>query len=135
MKRLLAILAAVAVVVAAGIVATSKLGDRALLTPPPDAVAEGFFRDIATHRFDRAKTYLARLDSASVEDLRRLGASVEGTIGRVHDVRATTIAATDTKALVTARLKSDSGSEVISVALEFSSGEWKLVQSANAGSR
>lgn len=135
MRAIVSVLAAIAVVMAIELLATSQLDDRELLTPPPDAVAEGFYREIVAHRFDRAATYLSDSENTSVEELRQLGASIEGRLGRVHDVKAATIARTDTEALVTTLLKSDSASDAISSRLQFSSGEWKLVQSANAGSR
>jgi hypothetical protein len=135
MRALLGVLSAIAIVVAIEVLATSRLHDRELLTPPPEAVAEGFYREIVAHRFDRAVTYLSDSESTSVEELRQLGASIERRLGRVHDVKAVTVDQTDTEALVTTRLKSETASDAISSHLRFSSGGWKLVQSANAGSR
>ena len=53
-----------AITVAAGLALNAAVvflgGDRATLVPPPDAVAEVFVRQLATHRFDRALPHLSR---------------------------------------------------------------------------
>lgn len=64
MKPLI-LVAAIAAAALGGIgAAVFGAGDRSVLVPPPEAVAEGFTRELVEHRYDLALRYLSR-------DLRR----------------------------------------------------------------
>lgn len=75
---------------ALGVVAASVfgLGDRSVLVPPPEAVIEGFVRELATHRYSPALSYLrpelAR--SAGADSLRVLASRLESRAGSIRDV-------------------------------------------------
>jgi hypothetical protein len=121
--HLLRIVAGFAIVAAICFAAVSG-GDRETATPPPDAVAEGFFREVVTERFDRARPYVA--SAPTDRELQWLLARIESMAGHVDDVQADLVTRTDAKALVTVRLESASGSDAIPVSLSFSNGEWRV---------
>ncbi|MDP9191348.1 MAG: hypothetical protein M3P06_06570 [Acidobacteriota bacterium] len=100
-------------------------GDRETFVSPPDAVAEGFAREVVTKRWDRARTYLADPDSMSNAEIAALQKSWEQRIGDPSEVHAETISRTEDKALVNVNLKSARGSEAHLLALAFD-GEWKI---------
>ena len=122
--RAVVLIAGFAVVAAICSVAVGRLNDRELVIPPPDAVAEGFFREIVTERLDQAKPYVEQQPAES--ELQALHDRIELELGRVDDVKAELLTRTDTEALVTVQLESASGSTAIPTALLFSDGEWKL---------
>ena len=64
--------------------------DRQTLVPPPEAVVEGFARQLAAGRAERAIPYLARSvsEKISAERLREYEKRVERGLGDVGDVRA-----------------------------------------------
>ena len=133
MKRLIVVIVPMLLLIGLSAVATGPFGDRELFTSPPDAIAEEFYREIVTHRFARAAPLLA--EPVDPEGLRPLAAAIESRLGRVHDVSAEIVSRTDSRARVTVRLRSKDGSEAIPVSLRFERGEWKLIQSPDAGSR
>jgi len=100
-------------------------GDRATFVSPPDAVAEGFVREVVTKRWDRARTYLADPDSMSNAEIEGLQKSWEERLGDPSEVDAELVSRTDEQAVVNVRLKSAKGSAVIPFALAFD-GEWKI---------
>ncbi|HVE71783.1 MAG TPA: hypothetical protein VNI54_10470 [Thermoanaerobaculia bacterium] len=105
----------VAALVGATALAVS-LGDRELFVPPPDAVAEGFVREVITGRYSRAQEYLS--EPRPEKELRAL----RETLG--HDpteVEAEVISRTDEEALVNVRTTE----AAVALALEFE-GEWKI---------
>jgi hypothetical protein len=123
MTHMLRLLAGFALTLALCAAAVAR-GDRETVTPPPDASAEGFFREVVTERFDRARPYVVREPSDA--QLTSLLNRIETTAGKVDDVQADLITLTQDKALVTVRLESATGSEAIPVSLSFTEGEWKL---------
>jgi hypothetical protein len=108
--------------------ASIHLGDRSVLTSPPDAVAEGFVRELASERYERALPYLA--DSAqsriSVDTLRQYRAV------KLRDETAWDVSSqilSETKANATARAVvryAEGDSVVFRFPLEFSSGSWSI---------
>lgn len=133
MRRLVAVVATMLVLVGICGAATSLFGDRELFTSPPDAIAEEFYRQVVTHRFDRAVPLLAQpVDPGT---LRPLATGIQSRLGHVGDISADIASRTGAEALVTVQLRSKEGSEAIPVSLRFERGEWKLIQSPNAGSR
>ena len=133
MRRLVAVLATMLALVGISSAATSLFGDRELFTSPPDAIAEEFFRQIVTHRFERAVPLLA--EPVDPHTLRPLAAGIESRLGEVGQISAELVSRTETEARVTVQLRSKEGSETIPVSLQFERGEWKLIQSPDAGSR
>ena len=124
MKELVMIGVAAAVLLSAGWVATNQFDDRQLFTPPPDAVAEGFMREVVTRRLDRALNYLPD-SNAETEPLRLLADSIEERLGHVDDVQAETITSTDDEALVRVTLRSAKGSATLVVKTVWEKGGWK----------
>lgn len=99
-------------------------GDRETVTPPPDAVAEGFFRALVTDKFDQAEPYIT--EEPADEERQSLLGRIESQTGKVDDVRADLVTRTDAKALVRVRLESLTGSSEVPASLSFDRGEWKL---------
>lgn len=125
MKEIAGVIVATALLLGMSALAIEH-GDRATFVSPPDAVAEGFVREVMTKRWDRARTYLLDPDSTSNAELEAL----QQRLGDPTEVNAVTISRTDEKALVNVRLKSAKGSEVLMFALTFD-GEWKIRTGGN----
>lgn len=65
------------------------LGDSSVFVPPPEAVVEGFMRELATKRYERALPYLTE-DLAARTDadaLKSLTARLKSRTGDILDVR------------------------------------------------
>ena len=119
MRHLLAVVAAAAVLIGATALAVGPFDDRELFVPPPDAVAEGFVREVITGRYVRAQPYL--VEPMPEEELRALRARA----GDPSQVEAEVVSRTDERALVTVRVASGESSEALAFALVFD-GEWKI---------
>jgi hypothetical protein len=65
------------------------LGDTSVFVPPPEAVAEGFMREMATGRYERAREYLSKDLAARTgpDELKALAESLKGWTGEILDVR------------------------------------------------
>jgi hypothetical protein len=127
MKELVSVLVAVALVIAGTAVAVEHFHERETFIPPPDAVAEGFVREVLMKRWDRARPYLAKPDSMSNDDLEALEQSWESRAGDPSIIEAEIISRTNEEALATVRMQSEKGSEVVSFSLVFDR-EWKIVK-------
>lgn len=114
--KIVSVVIAFAVLAGATALAVEGFGDRALFVPPPDAVAEGFTREVMSGRYDRARTYLAESEAVTNDELRAMRR--EG----VTDVEAEIVSRTDTNAVVRVRLE---GEEALRYELEFDR-EWKI---------
>lgn len=125
MKELMMIAAATALLIGAGEVAVHRFDDRALFVPSPDAVAECFVRETMTRRFSRAASYLADGHS-SERDIQTIADTVESRLGRVDDVHTETISSNEKEALVSVRLRSAKGREILAVRTVFQRGAWKV---------
>jgi len=105
-----------------GITATAvHFGDRKLFVPPPDAVSEGFARELITKRWDRARAYLAEPESVSQEQLEEIAAK----LGDPMVIEAETVQENERDALAIVRVSSGNVSEAVSFALTFDA-EWKI---------
>jgi hypothetical protein len=125
MKEIAGVILATALLLGMSALAIER-GDRATFVSPPDAVAEGFVREVVTKRWDRARTYLADPDSMSNAEIEVLQKSWGQHIGDPSGIEAEIDSRTDEQANVNVRLKSAKGSAVLAFALTFD-GEWKLV--------
>ncbi len=123
MMRLLAVAIAFGLIAGAAALAVETFGDRELMIPPPDAVAEGFVRAVVNGRYEQARTFLAEESSMSDEELRTLGES----LGDPTEVEAETIARDEERALATVRTSGAEGSDVVSFTLTFDR-EWKIAR-------
>jgi hypothetical protein len=125
-RRLLSVVAAFAVLAGTGLVAVERFGDRELFVPPPDAVAEGFVREVVAGRYAGARTYLADPESMSDADVRKFDKAIESWIGgEPSEVEAKVVSRDHAQALTTVRLSSARGSQALSFKLEFDK-EWKI---------
>jgi hypothetical protein len=124
--RLLGILLITALLMGASAAAVGPMRDREIFTPPPEAVAEGFMREVMSNRYDQARAYLVKSDAVSNDVLGEMEHQVEGAIGDVHDVKSELASRTDNRALVVVRMKSAQSSDARGVALEWEDGEWKV---------
>ena len=127
MKEIAAVLLAFGLVTGATWLATQQGNDRELMVSPPDAVAEGFVREVTTGRYPRAKEYLAEPELLSNDDLRVLEQQLEAETGDPSEIEAELVNRDDERALVTVRLSSKEGSEAVTYALVFD-GEWKIAR-------
>lgn len=125
MARFLRVVIALAALVGASALAVSAFGDRELMVPPPDAVAEAFVREIITGRYARAREYLA--SPLSNEELRALEDAIESYTGEPTEVEAEVIARDDERALTNVRVSGGKGSQAVAFALIFNK-EWKIVR-------
>jgi hypothetical protein len=68
---------------------TLGLGDRQVLTSPPEAVVEQFARKLQTRRFHVALEHLDEdlIQKTTPEELGAATAGLEGKVGRIEDVR------------------------------------------------
>jgi hypothetical protein len=126
MKELVAVVLTAALLIGATALAVEQFDDRETFVPPPDAVAEGFARELVTKRWARARTYLAEPDSMSDAQLAALQQSWEERVGEPTQIEAEMISRDDEHALATVRLQSAQGSEAVALALVFDR-EWKIV--------
>lgn len=120
--RFLAVVALTALLIGGTALAVAR-GDRHLFVPPPDAVAEGYVRELVAKRWARAQEY--REEPAPESELEALQQRIEAAVGEPTKIEAETAGEDDEEALVTVRLSSAKGSEALHFALRFSEG-WKV---------
>lgn len=99
-------------------------GDRALMVSPPDAVLEGFVREVVMKRYPRAEEYLQQ--RVPEDQLRALADEIEAKVGDPIVFDAKTITRDEHDARATIRLAAGKRSESLSYALVFED-EWKIV--------
>ena len=125
MKELVKIAVATALLIAISEVAVHRFNDRELFVPPPDAISEGFVREVVARRYDRAASYLAD-SGTSTSEIRALADSLEARMGRVNDVRAETIRSSQEEATVNVRLRSARVSDSLAVKTVWKNGGWRV---------
>lgn len=127
MKAVAAVLGVAAVSLALVAWAVFVLGDRTVLVPPPEAVAEGFMRQLQTRRFEQARSYLARPAVRSAEDLRARLEALERAVGRIQDVRGRrgTVGSLDASAVADLTTADRARAEV-AFSLRREHGEWRI---------
>jgi hypothetical protein len=131
-KKLLGVAVTVALLIGLCAVAVDLFGDRDTFVSPPDAVAEGFVREVVTKRWDRARPYLAEPESMSNAQLEALQQSWEQRVGNPSTIEAKTISRDDEQALANVQMQSERGSEAVAFALRFEN-EWKIVHTPTVG--
>lgn len=116
-----AALALIAIVVFGG-------GDRQVLVPPPDAVAESFTREVVEGRYQLASKYLSRdlRKRVSAADLRRRFRPVRAQLGPPHTVAATLDWLGNEEAMARAMVDTSRGSAVLSLSFTREQGLWVL---------
>jgi hypothetical protein len=131
-KEILGVGVAMALLIGVSTLAVQQFGDRETFIPPPDAVAEGFVREVVTKRWDRARAYLAEPESMSNARIEALQKSWEERVGDPTKIEAKTIARDDEQALANVQMQSARGSEAVAFALRFEN-EWKIVHTPSVG--
>jgi hypothetical protein len=101
MKAFLRVALTLALLLGCSALAVELLDDRALFVPPPDAVAEGFTREVMTKRWSRAREYLADRDSLSDAQLEAL----QSRLGSGGNPDAQIMTRDDSHAIVTVTLE------------------------------
>ncbi len=125
MKELAKVVIITGLLIGAAAAAIHGFGDRELFVPPPDAVAEGFMREVTMKRFDQASSYLA--DSGSTHfDLPGLARNIERTHGYVDDINARTITSTKGRAVVRVQLRSALRTDSMAVTTVWEGHGWKV---------
>jgi hypothetical protein len=104
MGRILAVIAATGVTLLVLGFLTLNRRDTGTLVPPPEGVAEGFVRQLATSRFRQTRQYLSQNARASLspERLAAWFADLEAAIGQVQTIegRSSRVADDDADARV-----------------------------------
>jgi hypothetical protein len=120
MTRFLYVVLALAALIGLSALAVERLGDRELFVPPPDAVAEGFVREVITGRYARAQEYLSSpRPEEELQSLREL-------LGEdPSEVEAELVARNDEQALVNVRVSGARQTQVVAFGLRFEE-EWKI---------
>jgi hypothetical protein len=105
------------------------LGDRRILTRPPEAAVEGFVREVITKRYDRALPYLTEEQRRrlSSEDLRRYDEDLERRFGKILDVRGERVSIMPQRAEAVARVCTADGWKAEPFHLVFEEGNWAIV--------
>jgi len=118
---------AAALALAGGVVLLG--GDRSTLVPPPDAAAEQFVRQLATHRFDRAVPLLSGRLKHEI-DAGRLAALVrafEAQRGAITFAEGEERSRTRRDAVAEVHVETDRGeSQTFNLGLTSEYGEWKI---------
>lgn len=112
----------------AGIGTAIRLGDRSVLVPPPEAVAEGFVRQLETGRYSRAIPYLAAdLASRTTPDtLRILYESLQARAGRIHEIRGDRERVGEDRAVALALLRTETGPDTLRFPMRREHGVWSI---------
>jgi hypothetical protein len=89
MRGILKVLLTASCVLAAVAFAVFGAGDREFFTPPPESIAEGYMRSLASKRYEPARRFLAEEARAATDQqkMRRIGEEMESRIGQIMDVR------------------------------------------------
>lgn len=106
--------------------AVHAFGDRELFVSPPDAVAEGFYREVVTKRWSRAQEYL--LEPGPDEQLQQLEKSIDARLGRVTNVGARIGSRDDEWANVYVTLESARGAIEVGTVVRWNGNEWKVAR-------
>lgn len=127
MKAPLWVAAIVAAALAVCAAAVLGLGDGATLAAPPEAVAEGFVRALARHRYAQALPYLTpELRAVGVDGLRRRLAEIERLCGEVRDARGLRGRRSGDAAQALVLVRTPRGPSVLRFTLARRRGEWRL---------
>jgi hypothetical protein len=125
--QLVAALTLAMIVVAAWVFAA---GDRRTLVPPPDAVAEGFLRQLAARRYDRVESYVSRTRRSapawSAATLRRRFEPLWRYTGQVNQVDAELVSIDGDRARAVASAQGDLAEARVLVELTREHGLWKV---------
>ena len=115
MTRVLAVLLPVAILTVACLCAVKLFDDRELFVSPPDAMAEGFTREVMTKRWARAREYLVTpMPDAQLAEL-------QSQLEEGANVDAETLAQDKERAQVEVRVKE----RTLRVAMVWDEG-WKV---------
>lgn len=120
---LLGAIAAALLVIAAAIFGA---GDRHLFSPPPEAVAEEFVRQLVTRRYDLATKYLSPDLRRSVgsDGLRTRYEPMRRSLGKIDDVDATVEFIEGARAGARAGIRGDDGTASLPMRLGQEYGLW-----------
>jgi hypothetical protein len=125
--QLVAALTLAMIVVAAWVFAA---GDRRTLVPPPDAVAEGFLRQLTARRYDRVESHVSRTRRSapawSAATLRRRFEPLWRYTGRVNQVDAELVSIEGDRARAVAGAQGDLAEARVLVELAREHGLWKV---------
>jgi hypothetical protein len=101
-------------------------GDRAMLVPPPDAVAESFVRELVTGRYDLATKYLesAVRRRLGADGLRRRYEPMRRSLGKIDQVEADMEFIDGERAGARARVEGDAGTAAMAMRFGREYGLW-----------
>jgi hypothetical protein len=103
--------------------------DRALFVPPPEAVVEGFARQLATGRYDRALQYVNPAAGISVDSLREASDDLRLRHGPVNHVSGEAGTAQGDMASAAAVFRTQQSGEIRhEFVLAWRRGLWKILE-------
>jgi hypothetical protein len=127
MKAIVQLLAATTLAMMVIAVWVFAAGDRQTMVPPPDAVGEGFLRQLATRRYDRVGSYLPDgRQQRSAAALRRQFDSLWRYTGTVNQVDAELVSIDGEHARAVAIARGDLADARVLVELIRERGVWKV---------
>jgi hypothetical protein len=127
MKAIVQLLAAMMLALVVIAVWVFAAGDRQTMVPPPDAVGEGFLRQLATRRYDRVGSYLSHgRQEWSAAELRRQFDPLWRYTGTVNQVDAELVSIDGERARAVAIAHGDLADARVLVELIRERGVWKV---------
>jgi hypothetical protein len=130
MRDVLIVLAVVAgaLVLAAG--AVFGLHDRQTFVPPPEAVVEGFAREVVQRRYDLAVNHLGRdlRATTGADELRATFDPMRSRIGTPNQVSGEPDWMQESTASARARIDGEFGNAVLPFRLAREQGLWRITQ-------
>lgn len=130
MGRILAVLAATGVTLLVLGLLTLNLRDTGTLVPPPESVAEGFVRQLATSRVRQTRQYLSQ-DARAALSPERLAAwfgDLEAAIGRVQTIEGKSFRVADDDADARVVVKGEIKSIELTFHLVREQGLWVILE-------
>jgi hypothetical protein len=126
--RALLLMAGIVATVLVGAWAAARRGDADWLAAPPEAVAEGFLRQLLTRRFERARPYLVeRLrETHDARALSAIGKTLEDRVGRARQVETRRATAGKGTVDVEADVRGSMGQVTCAARLAHERGEWRV---------
>lgn len=103
-----------------------RVGDRHVMTPPPEATVESFLREISRERFDRAMHYVSTKNSTSEASIQQWASQLTALSGEIKDVKAKPRTHTEKMASAVAEIKGEGLTRQVPFALTFEKGLWAV---------
>jgi hypothetical protein len=130
MSRLLMVLTAAGIALVSLAIAVFVAGDRHTVVPPPESVAQGLLRQLATRRYRQTRQFLSASARSTYtpERLREWVEQLESRLGRMQTVRGEVMDVTGETALVRVTVAGREGKSVVQIRLQRQHGLWLITK-------